>query len=76
MQLLVQAGAYVEEEACRALTVVITNATELHGFAVWTLYQALAAKLNTAQASLLKVATWCIGEAQRHPHLGARLQLL
>ncbi len=40
---MTQAGAYVKDEVCRALIVLITNAPELHGYAVRTMYRNLHA---------------------------------
>jgi AP-1 complex subunit gamma-1 len=59
---LVQAGAYVKDDACRALILLVVNAAQLHGYAVRAAYRALAASLDRAQASLLQVTTWCLGE--------------
>lgn len=79
LQVLVQAGAYVKDDACRALTIVIMNASQLHGYAVRALYTALSANVAGASAPLLMVATWCIGKAPlgvcgagRGPHAGSR----
>ena len=60
--MLVQAGAYVKDDACRALILLVVNAAQLHGYAVRAAYRALAASLDQAQASLLQVTTWCLGE--------------
>ena len=62
LQVLVQAGAYVKDDACRALILLVVNAAQLHGYAVRAAYRALAASLDRAQASLLQVTTWCLGE--------------
>ena len=62
LQVLVQAGAYVKDDACRALILLVVNAAQLHGYAVRAAYCALAASLDRAQASLLQVTTWCLGE--------------
>jgi AP-1 complex subunit gamma-1 len=59
---LVQAGAYVRDDACRALLLLVVNASQLHGYAVRAAWRALAGHLDAAQPSLLMVATWCIGE--------------
>jgi AP-1 complex subunit gamma-1 len=58
---MIQAGAYVKEEVCRALIVLITNATELHGYAARASYTALKEHLNQADLSLLMVTTWFLG---------------
>uniref|UniRef100_A0A383VEJ1 AP-1 complex subunit gamma n=1 Tax=Tetradesmus obliquus TaxID=3088 RepID=A0A383VEJ1_TETOB len=62
LQVLVQAGAHVKEEAVRALIVLISNAEDLHGYAVRALYGAVKQHLNTAAPSLLVAGGWCIGE--------------
>lgn len=62
LQVLVQAGAYVKDDACRALILLVVNAAQLHGYAVRCAYRTLAAHLDTAHPSLLMVATWCLGE--------------
>ncbi|KAL4431277.1 hypothetical protein ABPG75_006533 [Micractinium tetrahymenae] len=62
LQVLVQAGAYVKDDACRALILLVVNAAQLHGYAVRTAFRTLAAHFDTAQPSLLMVATWCLGE--------------
>lgn len=62
LQVLVQAGPHVKEEVVRALVVLITNAEELHGYAVRVLYGALQQHLATAAPSLLTAGAWCIGE--------------
>lgn len=62
IQVLTQAGAYVKDDACRALAIVIMNASQLHGYAVRSMYTALAANVAGAEAPLLMVSTWCIGE--------------
>lgn len=36
---------------------------QLHGYAVRCSFRTLAAHLDTAQPSLVMVATWCLGEA-------------
>jgi AP-1 complex subunit gamma-1 len=61
-QVLVQAGAHVKEEAVRALIVLISNAEDLHGYAVRALYGAVKQHLTTAAPSLLVAGGWCIGE--------------
>lgn len=62
LQVLVQAGAYVKDDACRALILLVVNAAQLHGYAVRCAFRTLAANLDTAQPSLVMVATWCLGE--------------
>ena len=56
-----QAGAAVKEEVVRALIVLISNAPELHGYAVRAFYRALAAHLDRAEFALVMAATWLIG---------------
>lgn len=60
-QVLVQAGAYVKDDACRALILLVVNAAQLHAYAARASYRALTANLAAAQPSLLMVATWCLG---------------
>ncbi|KAI7839019.1 hypothetical protein COHA_007161 [Chlorella ohadii] len=62
LQVLVQAGAYVKDDACRALILLVVNAAQLHAYAARASYRALTANLAAAQPSLLMVATWCLGE--------------
>lgn len=59
---MIQAGAHVKEEVVNSLIVLITNAEDLHGYAVRQMYQALQQNLATADASLMIAAVWCIGE--------------
>eukprot|EP00878_Enallax_costatus_P018020 GHUV01018946.1.p1 GENE.GHUV01018946.1~~GHUV01018946.1.p1 ORF type:complete len:448 (+),score=223.83 GHUV01018946.1:2050-3393(+) len=59
---MVQAGAHVREEVVNSLIVLITNAEDLHGYAVRRMYAALQQNLGTADTSLLTAAAWCIGE--------------
>ncbi|XP_047082901.1 AP-1 complex subunit gamma-2-like isoform X2 [Lolium rigidum] len=54
------AGNHVKDDVWHALIVVISNASELQGYAVRSLYTALRA--YSEQGSLLRVAVWCIGE--------------
>ena len=61
LQVLVQAGAYVKDDACRALILLVVNAAQLHAYAARACYRALTANLEAAQPSLLMVATWCLG---------------
>jgi len=63
-QVLVQAGAYVKDDACRALILLVVNAAQLHAYAARASYRALTANLAAAQPSLLMVATWCLGEGR------------
>ncbi|CAM0942812.1 unnamed protein product [Alopecurus aequalis] len=54
------AGNHVKDDVWHALIVVISNASELQGYSVRSLYRALQA--YSEQGSLLRVAVWCIGE--------------
>ncbi|EMS59884.1 AP-1 complex subunit gamma-2 [Triticum urartu] len=54
------AGDHVKDDVWHALIVVISNASELQGYSVRSLYTALQA--YSEQGSLLRVAVWCIGE--------------
>ncbi|CAA3000016.1 AP-1 complex subunit gamma-2-like [Olea europaea subsp. europaea] len=60
LKVLPKAGNYVKDEVWHALIVVITNASDLHGYTVRSLYR----ELQTAgeQETLVRVAVWCIGE--------------
>ena len=60
-QVMTQAGAAVKEEVVRALIVLISNAPELHGYAVRAFYRALASHLDRAEFALVMAATWLIG---------------
>ncbi|KAK9814370.1 hypothetical protein WJX72_004689 [[Myrmecia] bisecta] len=62
LQVLVQAGAYVKEEVCRALVVLITNAPELHAYVARSMYRALKAHQEQAELMLVITATWFLGE--------------
>lgn len=64
---MTQAGAAVKEEVVRALIVLISNAPELHGYAVRAFYRALAAHLDRADFALVMAATWLIGGICLHP---------
>ncbi|XP_073000592.1 AP-1 complex subunit gamma-2-like [Typha latifolia] len=54
------AGRYVKDDVWHALIVVISNAPDLQGYSVRSLYKALAT--SCGQESLVRVAVWCIGE--------------
>ncbi|KAK9707352.1 hypothetical protein RND81_07G191700 [Saponaria officinalis] len=60
MKVLCEAGNYVKDEVWHALIVVISNAVNLHGYTVRSLYKAVQA--STEQETLVKVAIWCLGE--------------
>ncbi|PPD89874.1 hypothetical protein GOBAR_DD13192 [Gossypium barbadense] len=55
-----QAGNFVKDEVWHALIVVISNASDLHGYSVRALYRAF--QTSTEQETLVRVAVWCIGE--------------
>ncbi|WVZ09812.1 hypothetical protein V8G54_014342 [Vigna mungo] len=54
------AGNFVKDEVWYALIVVITNASELHGYTVRALYRAF--QTSAEQETLVRVTVWCIGE--------------
>ncbi|CAN6233035.1 unnamed protein product [Urochloa humidicola] len=54
------AGSRVKDDVYHALIVVLSNASELQGYSVRSLYKALQA--YGKQGSLVRVAVWCIGE--------------
>ncbi|KAH1264371.1 AP-1 complex subunit gamma-2 [Glycine max] len=54
------AGNFVKDEVWYALIVVITNASELHGYTVRALYRAF--QMSAEQETLVRVTVWCIGE--------------
>ncbi|XP_020110400.1 AP-1 complex subunit gamma-2 [Ananas comosus] len=54
------AGNYVKDDVWHALIVVISNAPDLQGYSVRSLYRAL--QTSYEQESLVRVAVWCIGE--------------
>ncbi|GAB4839828.1 hypothetical protein Ancab_020538 [Ancistrocladus abbreviatus] len=60
IKVLSEAGNFVKDEVWHALIVVISNASDLHGYTVRSLYRAV--QESTEQETLLKVAVWCIGE--------------
>lgn len=60
VKLMVEAGSYVTDEVVRALVVVISNAADLHGYTVRSLYRAFQSW--SGQESLAQVTVWCIGE--------------
>ena len=55
-----QAGAYVQEDVIRLLILLVSNAPELHGYAVRSFYAAFARWKG--QESLALVTVWCVGE--------------
>ncbi|KAK1311361.1 AP-1 complex subunit gamma-2 [Acorus calamus] len=60
LKVLIEAGNFVKDEIWHALVVVISNAPDLHGYTVRSLYKAL--QNSCEQESLVRVAVWCIGE--------------
>ncbi|XP_014523625.1 AP-1 complex subunit gamma-2 isoform X4 [Vigna radiata var. radiata] len=60
LKVLSEAGNYVKDEVWHALIVVISNASELHGYTVRALYKAF--QRSAEQDTLARVAMWCIGE--------------
>ncbi|WVZ82355.1 hypothetical protein U9M48_029623 [Paspalum notatum var. saurae] len=54
------AGNYVKDDVWHALIVLMSNASELQGYSVRSLYKTLQA--CGEQESLVRVAVWCIGE--------------
>ncbi|CAH1414320.1 unnamed protein product [Lactuca virosa] len=60
LMVLSEAGNHVKDEVWHALIVVITNASNLHGYTVRSLYKAVQTSLD--QETLVRVAVWCIGE--------------
>ncbi|XP_019052148.1 PREDICTED: AP-1 complex subunit gamma-2-like, partial [Nelumbo nucifera] len=60
LKVLSVAGNFVKDEVWHALIVVISNASQLHGYTVRSLYRAF--QTSSEQESLVRVAVWCIGE--------------
>eukprot|EP01018_Ginkgo_biloba_P007028 Gb_02741 [translate_table: standard] len=60
IKVLIEAGSYVTDEVCHALIVVISNAMDLQGYTVRSLYRAF--QYWNEQESLVRVTVWCIGE--------------
>ncbi|KAK7386893.1 hypothetical protein VNO78_27252 [Psophocarpus tetragonolobus] len=60
LKVLSEAGNFVKDEVWHALIVVISNASELHGYTVRALYKAF--QMSAEQETLVRVAMWCIGE--------------
>ncbi|XP_022956969.1 AP-1 complex subunit gamma-2-like isoform X1 [Cucurbita moschata] len=61
LKVLSEAGNFVKDEVWHALIVVISNASDLHGYTVRALYRAFQ-RSSEQQESLLRVAVWCTGE--------------
>ncbi|KAG9152033.1 hypothetical protein Leryth_002292 [Lithospermum erythrorhizon] len=60
LKVLSEAGNYVKDEVWHSLIVVITNALNLHGYSVRSLYKVV--QTANEQETLVRVAVWCIGE--------------
>ncbi|KAG0455758.1 hypothetical protein HPP92_023546 [Vanilla planifolia] len=60
LKVLCEAGNYVKDEVWHGLIVVISNALELQGYTVRSLYKVF--QTSSEQASLVRVALWCFGE--------------
>uniref|UniRef100_A0ACD5Y0Z7 Uncharacterized protein n=1 Tax=Avena sativa TaxID=4498 RepID=A0ACD5Y0Z7_AVESA len=60
LKVLSLAGNFVKDDVWHALIVLISNASELQGYSVRSLYKALQA--SGTQESLVRVSVWCIGE--------------
>ncbi|KAL8269075.1 hypothetical protein R6Q59_002873 [Mikania micrantha] len=60
LKVLCEAGNHVKDEVWHGLIVVITNATNLHGYTVRSLYRAI--QTSGDQEAVVRVAVWCIGE--------------
>ncbi|MBA0682589.1 hypothetical protein Goari_024294, partial [Gossypium aridum] len=60
LKVLSEAGNFVKDEVWHALIIVISNASDLHGYTVRALYRAFLT--STEQETLVRVAVWCIGE--------------
>ncbi|KAG2707450.1 hypothetical protein I3760_05G148600 [Carya illinoinensis] len=61
LKVLSEAGNFVKDEVWHALIVVISNASDLHGYTVRALYRAFQTSAEQ-QETLVRVAVWCIGE--------------
>ncbi|KVI05604.1 hypothetical protein Ccrd_016040 [Cynara cardunculus var. scolymus] len=60
LKVLSEAGNFVKASVWHALVVVITNASNLQGYSVRSLYRAI--QISRDQETLIRVAVWCIGE--------------
>ncbi|XP_044493317.1 AP-1 complex subunit gamma-2-like isoform X2 [Mangifera indica] len=60
LKVLSEAGNFVKDEVWHALIVVISNASDLHGYTVRALFRAF--QTSAEQECLVRVAVWCIGE--------------
>ncbi|XP_017696961.1 AP-1 complex subunit gamma-2-like isoform X2 [Phoenix dactylifera] len=54
------AGNYVKDDVWHALIVMISNAPDLQGYSVRSLYKAF--QTSNEQETLVRVTVWCIGE--------------
>lgn len=60
LKVLSESGNHVKDEVWHSLVVVISNASDLQGYSVRSLYRAF--QTSGEQESLVRVAVWCIGE--------------
>ncbi|XP_010271983.1 PREDICTED: AP-1 complex subunit gamma-2 [Nelumbo nucifera] len=60
LKVLTEAGNFVKDEVWHGLIVVISNASDLHGYTVRSLYRAF--QISSEQEILVRVVVWCIGE--------------
>ncbi|KAL8137754.1 hypothetical protein V2J09_003755 [Rumex salicifolius] len=60
IKVLSEAGNFVKDEVWHALIVVISNASDLHGYTTRSLHRSL--RISAEQENLVKVVVWCIGE--------------
>nr|PNR43621.1 hypothetical protein PHYPA_016002 [Physcomitrium patens] len=60
IMIMLEAGKYVKNEVVWHFVVVVSNAIDLRGYAVRTLYRSF--HKWTGQESLAQVTVWCIGE--------------
>ncbi|KAJ7556154.1 hypothetical protein O6H91_05G071600 [Diphasiastrum complanatum] len=60
IKVMVEAGRFVKDDISRALLLLISNAAELQGYTVRSLYNAF--QKWDGQESLAQVTVWCIGE--------------
>lgn len=60
LKILSEAGNHVKDEVWHSLIVVISNAGDLQGYTVRSLYKAF--QTSSLQIGLVRVTLWCIGE--------------
>ncbi|RRT50671.1 hypothetical protein B296_00034203, partial [Ensete ventricosum] len=53
-------GNFVKDDVWHALIVAISNAPDLQGYSVRSLYRAF--RTSSEQVSLVRVTVWCLGE--------------